>query len=676
VRYAQSSWNKSLPSVKVFDLPFVNENVHSGDVIGPEHRQRLHRFAIGELGVKLSEKIECTVRDIEKITSSLSTFKDVIQPHLKGVPLDEFLILKPHPNLDSTIADQERTVSEVAQSSEIASKPELVLIELPDFSFDRVASVLAKDLKDIDQQAVDTVRSQLERHFPEGDGEVWIAQGMEHLKGECCPFCGQSITGLSLVEAYRHYFADAYSRLKADIEAQAIEVGTLLSLEAILPIQELLLGNSTRAAYWTEHVHAEYPELAFSGIRDSWARIRTILKSLFTTKSSSPIERVDADEQLGEARGEYRSLSRAIAAYNRSVELCNGAIAKKKAALATASLEEEKKRLVRLQATQRRYEQSVADACGEYLALGEKKKELLSKSESLRENLRKLNEQLLGEYGATMNSYLQKFGASFQLCGMKEEYIRGTPRIKYQIRLGGQDLPLAADSGPCFETALSGGDRSALALAFFLARLENAPDLANAIVVLDDPFCSLDYNRRHATQSIISDMAGKAEQVIVLCHEALFLRGLWEDHHPPSDVKTLGISEHAGGQIIAEWDIEEATGGQYYADYVSLTNYLDDPSPRDRSSVARRIRPLLEANLRFRFPRQFKKGEWLGDMLATIKAATEPSPLVKLQVDVAKLEDITDYASPFHHDQNPSASTVTTTQTELQTYIRRVLPLL
>jgi wobble nucleotide-excising tRNase len=52
---------------------------------------------------------------------------------------------------------------------------------------------------------------------------------------------------------------------------------------------------------------------------------------------------------------------------------------------------------------------------------------------------------------------------------------------------------------PSFRNTLSAGDRTTLALAFFLANLEGEADLANRLVVFDDPFNSQDSFRRSQT---------------------------------------------------------------------------------------------------------------------------------------------------------------------------------
>ena len=54
-------------------------------------------------------------------------------------------------------------------------------------------------------------------------------------------------------------------------------------------------------------------------------------------------------------------------------------------------------------------------------------------------------------------------------------------------------------SEPSFRNTLSAGDKSTLALALFLAKLNADPALNETIVVLDDPFTSLDSFRRQFT---------------------------------------------------------------------------------------------------------------------------------------------------------------------------------
>lgn len=61
-----------------------------------------------------------------------------------------------------------------------------------------------------------------------------------------------------------------------------------------------------------------------------------------------------------------------------------------------------------------------------------------------------------------------------------------------------------------------------LALSFFLAGLEQDADLANKIVVFDDPFTSQDVYRRRQTGHEIMRVARACKQLIVLSHDPPF----------------------------------------------------------------------------------------------------------------------------------------------------------
>jgi len=79
-------------------------------------------------------------------------------------------------------------------------------------------------------------------------------------------------------------------------------------------------------------------------------------------------------------------------------------------------------------------------------------------------------------------------------------------------------VALTADDGPAFRNTLSSGDRNTLALAFFFASLDQDPQLAQKIVVIDDPMTSLDEHRALTTVQEMRRLVPRVSQVIVLSH--------------------------------------------------------------------------------------------------------------------------------------------------------------
>jgi hypothetical protein len=85
----------------------------------------------------------------------------------------------------------------------------------------------------------------------------------------------------------------------------------------------------------------------------------------------------------------------------------------------------------------------------------------------------------------------------------------------------------------------------------------------------------------------------------------------------------------------------------------------------------RKIRPVLEGYLRYRFPNQFPDDEWLGSMLDRIGNEGGNHPMFGV---LAELAAINDYLKKYQHDVNPGkADSEPLSDGELQTYAQKTL---
>ena len=88
----------------------------------------------------------------------------------------------------------------------------------------------------------------------------------------------------------------------------------------------------------------------------------------------------------------------------------------------------------------------------------------------------------------------------------------------------------------------------------WFASLEQDPDLANKIVVIDDPMTSMDEHRTLRTREEFVALTARVRQVVVLSHSKPFLCNLWEQSD--GNVSTaLRINRAAVGSEIAVWDV-------------------------------------------------------------------------------------------------------------------------
>ena len=84
-----------------------------------------------------------------------------------------------------------------------------------------------------------------------------------------------------------------------------------------------------------------------------------------------------------------------------------------------------------------------------------------------------------------------------------------------------------------------GTGRNTLALAFFFASLDQEGQLAQRIVIVDDPMTSLDEHRALTTVQEMRRLLTRVSQIVVLSHSKSFLCALWEGADTQTDRKSV-----------------------------------------------------------------------------------------------------------------------------------------
>lgn len=297
--------------------------------------------------------------------------------------------------------------------------------------------------------------------------------------------------------------------------------------------------------------------------------------------------------------------------------------------------------------------------------------------DSAKKELNNYCEDVLKKYENAINKYLRQFQVGFKIVNTKQLYSGGKPSSEYQIEINNTPVAVGAQNPrpgtPCFKSILSSGDKSALALAFFLALLDQDTDIERKTAVFDDPFTSQDCFRRTCTQQAISRLTAKAKQVIVLSHEANFLALVKSETHVSDIIKTLRLGRVANDISIEECDIDCEISSQYRKDYSKLKAYADEPQDNGLLDIARAIRPFLESYYRTRFPGHFSQTQWLGDFISSVRSSAEEDGLSAIKIDLEELEAINSFSKKYHHSTNPGAASEPISGDELLNFVQRTL---
>ena len=430
--------------------------------------------------------------------------------------------------------------------------------------------------------------------------------------------------------------------------------------------------------FWSQYVTfgIQPISLDFEEIKKRWDFLSNELFEHLEKKLLNPIESIVPNEKLLSTVEGFKTFQTSISQYKEQLSEVNNSIQKKKESVKTGNLNEAKEELIKIQNKQKRYSAEAVPLCDGYKTIKNEKKELEKQKKKMKRDLKQLTDDLIAEYQTNINKYLvEKFGADFRIANQQTGYPGGRPSVDYDIELNAQCIPLGdsktPEDQPSFRNTLSEGDKSTLAFAFFLARLDQDKSIAEKIIVFDDPINSLDIHRRNSTIQSIFHVAQKAKQVIVQTHDPIFARYLWREIDK-SSIKCLCVKRQGKSNVIKEWDIEKETAGEYFQNYFGLEKFLED-GRGDLRAVARCIRPLLEGNLRLRFPGSFKENDWLGNFISNIKNADNNDSLYLIKVHSDELEEINRYSKQYHHSTNLNADNMPINETELRSYVKRTL---
>jgi len=675
--FRNQKWSMTLPEVEVFDAAFVSSNVYSGDSVELDHKRNLYRFVLGSQGVNLARQVDELDDDSRAKQKKIREHETEIRRHIVGdMRVPEFLKLQPVSDIE--LESKHTEIEALEESESIASKPYLSALTLPKISLEDLKELLAKSLPDISKEAERITLEHIADCLDE-EGQGWLETGLAYTKEDICPFCRVSILGNNLIQAYRSYFDEAYAAFKLEISKFTNSVMDLLAEEQILDTQGVITSNSALAEFWSDYVPTTYPAITFEKIAKIWKSIRSLLVADLNRKKTSPLEKLEPSQALVERLDIYQALQADIQAHSVAVDAANVLIAAKKNEVSTGDLSRARAELRVLESHKTRFRDDIADLCKVYKTLKEEKRELDRQKKGAKKRLDMEANNLLKKYQSAMNRYLKRCGAGFRIADTKTAYSGGKPSAGYCLEINAKRVELgvseASEGNACFRNTLSEGDKSTLAFAFFLARLDQDPDLSAKIVVFDDPVSSLDANRRQFTRDQVVRISKTAQQVIVLTHNLYLARKVW-DGIKTKNKNALQI-KRAGEQysVITAWDLEGATRGEYYRNYHILADYLESGCRDDDHlrAVARCIRPLLEGNLRMRFPKAFKEGDWLGDFLAKIREAQDGDPSFCLQPQCEEISNMNDYSKKYHHGQNSGADDEPILDSELLPYVQRTL---
>lgn len=678
--FQNNAWNRTVSNLAVFDDVFIDQNVYSGLAVEAGHRQNLHELILGAQAVALNQQLQQLTRRIEEHNAALRERSAAIPTAERdGLSTDDFCALPARPDIDAAIEATERNLAAAREREPVRTTASFDALSLPAFDIAAIDRILGEDLPSLDAAAAAQVQAHLARLGP--GGETWVSEGMRRVPQaaagtarEDCPFCAQDLTGSPVISHYRAYFSAAYADLKRRVSDALADINGTHGNDLPAAFERAIRVALERQQFWLRF--CDVPEIAVdtAAIVRDWRSAREAVAAALTGKQAAPLERATLAQGAREAVAAYEGRRHGIAELSAALQQANAAIQVTKEQAAAGNPAVIASDLSRLKAVRARHAVAIAALCDNYLA----EKAAKTVTEQQRDQTRAMLDQqraaVFAGYETAVNLYLQRFNAGFRLDSVTYAQTRGGPTCTYNVVINNTAIAVGAAAPPgepSFRNTLSSGDRSALALAFFFASLDQDPALGNKIVVIDDPISSLDDHRALTTVQEIRRLAERAGQVVVLSHNKPFLCRVWggTDHTIRA---ALEVARDVAGSTMRPWNVDQDCVTEHDRRHAMLREYLVRGTPNNRD-VARAIRPVLEAFLRVACPEYFPPGTLLGPFrnLCSQRVGT-PQQVLDAQA-TQDLGNLIEYANRFHHDTNAAWETEQINDGELQGFVRQAL---
>lgn len=615
-RYDGNHWNKTLPEIEVFDSYFVADNVYSGMEITSDNRKALYKFVVGDTGIEISKKItraKLLVESLQKEKNLLGT--EIINlVHYNDV--EKIVSLTQKENINDLIIGKKQELV-VANNNEVISKHEdLPIIESIDLPLDvaYLKEVLQRGVESISEQYLQKVSLHIATLKNNGllGAEKWLLDGLNEIKKSedgSCPFCGQSLVNVkATIEGYNQYFSKEYNQLIADIKSCNELFGKIDIDRCIRYLQELYGKLLAQYNFW--HIYLkEIPEVQtlpndkLDAIHSDFVTIGKVLSE----KASDPLQKMET-EAVDSLKNHFGAIISYVNNLQKYVTDLQPLVSKLRSSL--RPVEVVNKELRALEIYKKRYESPLKEKCQQYLIFSHQIERLQHIVTQLQNNQKVNSETFLHQYGDNINDYLQNvFYTDFKIDNIKDGGYRGRSRdasLSYLLTFKGKALKLDTDDNLSFKNTLSEGDKNTIAFSLFLAKLNKYTDaeLANKIVVFDDPLTSLDLNRRNSTITELVKLYQKCNQVIVLSHNLAFLLELYNRKKIKGrEKKVLLIEKQIDKSFVKEYQLRDELSTEFADCIKKIEKFQSTCSDEDKEPAISSIRLSLEAFLKFKYGR-------------------------------------------------------------------------
>lgn len=649
--FGTNGWSAILSNIEIFDIHFVNENIYSGFDFNDGHKKSLHQFVIGAQNITVRQQIEENKNDKAISRQNQTAFEtqliEQVNNNLTTRLITEFLNIDEAQanNIDQLISAAETMLTSAKANSIIQTLQPLS--NLNEINTDIDFPSINNDLQATSQTIQDDVLQRIfENHCEDLSNnsiespENWLKIGYKYMENKqkqngetsslICPFCKQPIdSNIDIIKSYTIRFNDEFNALVNRLQNYLNSLQNF-NIDLILQyLNNIKQNNLHHINSWSTYLSNDIQAPTFNIIENenTLKEQFQLLIEAVKQKIQNPSNALNADA-VNIFKNSLDTMNSNIVAYNQNVTNYNNVISTFRREIQTeAQAQAEVDRLKRIK---KRFEPDIVAICNQLINERQNLRTLERTYTQLVQQQQTEATTFLNNYKDRINYYLDDvFKTLFKIDNVLHIPPRGRvtqSKINYTLTIDDQEISFLPDQQNSAKSCLSEGDKSTIALAFFLSKLDIDPNINDKIIIFDDPLSSFDSNRRLYTVQLIKNLLPNIEQIIVLSHNEFFLYELSKGI-AAGEKKVLRITENflAKESFIEPLTLENLVENDYFKNIKELENFLINADINKKDHVLGLMRNVLEAHIRFKFYRQTSNlppnNRTLGRLISTLDTA-------------------------------------------------------
>lgn len=652
------------PEFHIFNQNFIDENLYSSNGVESSQLVNYYDFCLGKVSVNKQKQVDTYKIEIAKLTAQMQPLEAKLRAQFGKKTIDQIRKIKFKENTETEIEKLTKTLHDQKSVNLYRQRKKLTVLSLVTPTFDK--SIFETNLEKISKEAQEKVTQHMEKHFLKQD-EHWIKDGLELVtETQFCPFCAQSLESSPIFSFYSEFITDSYKQACDDFklkqhshfESKANGIGIRID-----ELAEIITSNIDLIQIWSDRIDPLDLSFDLKELDSSYRLFSREVKDLVMKKEKDILTKINFEEFDKLLKAIYEKAD--FKKYNEDGSIFNKRIDEYLATLSQDQSQIIHQQILDLQLIQVRFSQEVISDLDNYQNYKIDKDEKTKLINELREEILEEQQILIEKHKDGINELLKKFNSMIRLSKFEKDNKghRGASRISYGITFLDQELSILNHNEMIFDRVLSSGDKSALALAFFLSKFKDE-NFEPSIIFFDDPMSSLDEHRRKATIQEIQYLVEREFQAFVLSHDPFFLSDIsklsaiskwakcYEVETKLIDFDPLDPNSNkvCNSKLIVRQNFDSYVLHSYYQEYYKLWDFVHAGKEEQKTEIARSLRPILEAYLRFLFPRTFTEDLWLGNMITMIREEKNvKSPLFDKNQRLVEIQAINEFSKTYHH---------------------------